>query len=220
MRLILFDLDNTLLAGDSDAEWARFLINKGLVDADTFQAASLRFQAEYQVGTLDIEAYLRFQLSPLTQHSSAHWALLHQEFMQIHIMPIMTEKGLALVKHHQAAEDRIVMITATNRFITEPIAHTFHITELIAVEIEEQDGRYTGHFVGVPSYQQGKVTRLDQWLQDKKLQWADFTETWFYSDSFNDLPLLKRVSHPVAVDPDKRLQAYALTHQWPIISLR
>jgi HAD superfamily hydrolase (TIGR01490 family) len=216
----MFDLDNTLLAGDSDAEWAQFLINKGLVDADRFHQTSLRFQADYQAGTLDIEAFLQFQLSPLTQFSPAQWAKLQQEFMQRHIVPMMTEKGHALVQHHQHNQDQVLIITATNRFITQPIAHAFNISELIAVEVEEQQGKYTGRFVGVPSFQEGKVTRLNLWLQAKQLQWADFTETWFYSDSFNDLPLLKRVSHPVAVDPDARLQAYALTHQWPIISLR
>lgn len=220
MRLVMFDLDNTLLAGDSDTEWPRFLIRKGLVEADRHHEANERFHRDYKAGILDIEAFLRFQLAPLTRYTPEQWTPLHQEFMREHILPIITDKSRALVKQHQDAGDLLLMITATNRFITGPIAEAFQISELIAVEVETKEGVYTGRPVGVPSYREGKIIRLDMWLQEKEFSWQDFTETWFYSDSFNDLPLLKRVSNPVAVDPDDILQAYAMSHGWPIISLR
>lgn len=220
MRLALFDLDNTLLAGDSDFEWAEFLISQGVLDRQLHQARNAKFYEDYKKGTLDIHAFLEFQLKPLSQHPRSQLDVWHQKYMETKIRGMMTEKARALVEKHRQAGDLMMVITATNGFVTAPIARAFGIENLIATIPEEIDGEFTGRVSGVPSFKEGKVSRLHAWLHEREQGLADFEETWFYSDSLNDLPLLKVVDHPVAVDPDPTLRAYAEEAKWPIISLR
>ncbi|HHO59409.1 MAG TPA: HAD family hydrolase [Thiotrichales bacterium] len=217
MPLALFDLDNTLLAADSDYLWGCFLVEKGLVDAQKYDEANQRFYAEYKQGTLDIYAFLAFSLQPLTQHSLDELNALHLEFMQKHIQPAMTEKGKKQIQQHKDRGDAVVVITATNSFITRPIADAFGADTLIATEPELVDGKYTGKVSGTPCFQEGKVTRLEQWLQQSG---HDLNESWFYSDSHNDIPLLEKVTFPVAVDPDDELKKLATTKGWMITSFR
>lgn len=220
MRLALFDLDNTLLAGDSDFEWAEFLISQGVLDRQLHQARNAKFYEDYKSGTLDIHAFLEFQLKPLSQHPRSQLDAWHQKYMETKIRGMMTAKSRALVEKHRQAGDLMMVITATNSFVTAPIAREFGIDNLIGTIPEEIDGEFTGRVTGIPSFKEGKVTRLYAWLHDRGQGLADFEETWFYSDSLNDLPLLKVVDHPVAVDPDPTLRAYAEEAKWPIISLR
>lgn len=220
MRLALFDLDNTLLAGDSDFEWAEFLISQGVLDRQLHQARNAKFYEDYKSGTLDIHAFLEFQLKPLSQHPRSQLDAWHQKYMETKIRGMMTAKSRALVEKHRQAGDLMMVITATNSFVTAPIAREFGIDHLIGTIPEEIDGEFTGRVTGVPSFKEGKVTRLHAWLHDRGQGLVDFEETWFYSDSLNDLPLLKVVDHPVAVDPDPTLRAYAEEANWPIISLR
>ena len=218
MGLAIFDLDNTLLAGDSDHAWGEFLLEQGAVDAEQFRRENDRYYAAYLAGTLNILEFLeQHQLRPLAAHDRAqleHWRV---DFMRNKIMPLITAPARALVEQHRAAGDTLLIITATNRFITAPIATVLGIEHLIATEPEEHDGRFTGRVAGVPAYREGKVTRLDAWLQEHSLR---LDQSWFYSDSHNDLPLLNRVSHPVAVNPDPMLSEIARARGWPIISLR
>jgi len=216
-RLVLFDLDNTLLAGDSDFEWAQFLIEQGVVDREVYEAHNLNFLRDYQAGTLDIHSFLDFQLKPLSRHPRAQLADWHCEFMKQKIRPLIRSTARALVERHRG--DLRVVITATNSFVTEPIAREFGIAELIATDPEERDGEFTGKVRGTPCFREGKVTRLEAWLAQRGGALSDYSESWFYSDSHNDLPLLERVSHPVAVDPDTALRARAERGGWPIISL-
>jgi HAD superfamily hydrolase (TIGR01490 family) len=218
MRLALFDLDNTLLAGDSDFEWAQFLIEKGVLDREVYEARNHQFYDAYMAGTLDIHEFLDFQLKPLSRHPRAELGEWHTEFLEKRIRPIMTQKSRDLVESHR--EDARVIITATNSFVTGPIAREFGIENLIATEPEQIDGEFTGRVSGVPAFREGKVTRLHAWLKDHDLDWNALEETWFYSDSLNDLPLLSIVSHPIAVDPDETLKEHALANDWRIISLR
>lgn len=220
MRLALFDLDNTLLAGDSDFEWAEFLISQGVLDRQLHQARNAKFYEDYKSGTLDIHAFLEFQLKPLSQHPRSQLDAWHQKYMETKVRGMMTTKSRTLVEKHRQAGDLMMVITATNSFVTAPIAREFGIDNLIGTIPEEIDGEFTGRVTGVPSFKEGKVTRLHAWLHDRGQGLADFEETWFYSDSLNDLPLLKVVDHPVAVDPDPTLRAYAEEAKWPIISLR
>lgn len=220
MKLVLFDLDNTLLAGDSDFEWAQFLISKGVLDREVHEAKNREFYDHYKAGTLDIHAFLDFQLKPLSRHPRAQLNAWHAEYMQTRIKPMMTVKSRQLVEMHKADADLVAIITATNRFVTAPIAREFGIEHLIATEVEEIDGQYTGRGAGIPCFKEHKITRLEMWLADQKLLWEDITQSWFYSDSLNDLPLLSRVNYPVAVDPDATLEAHAKLNDWPIISLR
>ena len=217
MPLALFDLDNTLLAADSDYLWGSFLVKKGLVDARQYDAANKRFYDEYKQGTLDIHEFLAFSLQPLTQHPLDRLHELHREFMQTHIRPVMTEVGKQQIQKHKDRGDTIVIITATNRFITAPIAQAFAADELIATEPEFVDGRYTGQVDGIPCFQDGKITRLEQWLQQTE---HNMDDSWFYSDSHNDIPLLEKVSFPVAVDPDDELKKVADERGWMIRSFR
>jgi len=217
MALALFDLDNTLLADDSDFLWGCFLVDNGLVDKATYDAANQRFYAEYKQGTLDIFEFLAFSLKPLTQFSSEKLAELHQAFMQKHILPAMTEKGMAQIQKHRDQGDFTLIITATNSFVTGPIAKAFQVDDLIATEAEIIDGRYTGKVAGTPCFQEGKITRLKQWLEDTS---HDLEGSTFYSDSHNDLSLLEIVSTPIAVDPDDELKATALEKGWQICSFR
>ena len=219
-NLALFDLDNTLLAGDSAYSWSLFLIEQGLLDASSHRARNEQFYQDYKNGNLDIYKFLEFQLKPLSQHSVAFLDTLHLKFMQEVIRPMMTTKAQDLVNKHQAAGDLCLIITATNSFVTKPIAEAYGIKHLIGTDPEMIDGRYTGGVSGVPSFQAGKVTRINQWLADRQQQLSDFETSYFYSDSHNDLPLMKLVTNPVAVDADETLAEYAKAQHWPHISLR
>ncbi|HEB77887.1 MAG TPA: HAD family hydrolase [Methylothermaceae bacterium] len=215
--MALFDLDNTLLGGDSDYLWGLFLVEQGLVDAETYHAANQRFYDDYRQGRLDIHAFLRFALKPLTQHSLARLEALRRRFVKEKIEPILLPAAQALVECHRRRGDRLAIITATNAFVTEPIARLFGIEALIATEPELKDGRYTGEVKGTPCFREGKVLRLRQWLEQHQL---DLSTATFYSDSHNDIPLLTRVAHPVAVDPDAPLERHAREQGWPVMSLR
>jgi len=218
MRLALFDLDNTLLAGDSDFEWAQFLIEKGVLDREVYEAQNQTFYDQYKAGTLDILEFLDFQLKPLSRHSRSQLDAWHAEFMTRKVLPMIAAGTPALLARH--AGDTQVIITATNRFVTAPIARHLGVAHLIATEPAEVDGEFTGKVHGLPSFKDGKVTRLEAWLNARGAGWGDIEASWFYSDSLNDLPLLAKVSHPVAVDPDATLRAHAEAHGWPVISLR
>lgn len=220
LRLVLFDLDNTLLGGDSDFEWAQFLIEQGVLDREVYEARNQAFYEQYKAGTLDIHEFLDFQLKPLSRHSRAQLDAWHAQFMRDKIRPLILPKARELVARHAAKADLMAIITATNSFVTRPIAREFGIDNLIATEPEEVDGAFTGRAAGVPSFREGKVTRLESWLNDRGLAWQGLSESWFYSDSLNDLPLLQRVSRPVAVDPDATLRLHAEKYGWPVISLR
>jgi len=217
VKLVLFDLDNTLLAGDSDFEWAQFLIEQGVLDREVYEARNQDFYDQYKAGTLDILEFLDFQLKPLSRHPRAVLDAWHREFMARKIAPIMRDSARALVARHHG--DLRVVITATNSFVTAPIAREFGIEHLIATEPEQRAGEFTGNVLGVPCFREGKVRRLEDWLAAQDRPLASFRESWFYSDSHNDLPLLERVTNPVAVDPDATLRAHAARHGWPIISL-
>lgn len=217
MRLVLFDLDNTLLAGDSDFEWAQFLIEQGVLDREVYEARNQAFYDQYKAGTLDILEFLDFQLKPLSRHPRAVLDAWHREFMARKIMPIIRRSARDLVERHCA--DLRAVITATNSFVTAPIAREFGVANLIATEPEQRDGEFTGNVSGIPCFREGKVKRLDEWLAGQGRALEAFDESWFYSDSHNDLPLLARVTHPVAVDPDDTLRAHAGEHHWPVISL-
>ncbi|MBI4195196.1 MAG: HAD family hydrolase [Betaproteobacteria bacterium] len=216
-RLVLFDLDNTLLAGDSDFEWAQFLIEQNVLDREVYEARNQSFYDQYKAGTLDIFEFLNFQLKPLSRHPRAVLEEWHREFMERKIAPIIRARARELVASH--APDLRVVITATNSFVTAPIAREFGIENLIATEPEQRDGEFTGRVSGVPCFREGKVTRLGQWLEGRGSSLRSFDQSWFYSDSLNDLALLSRVTHPVAVDPDDTLRAHANECGWPIISL-
>lgn len=218
LRLALFDLDNTLLAGDSDFEWAQFLIDQGVLDREVYEARNQHFYDQYKAGTLDIHEFLDFQLKPLARHSRAQLDAWHREFMATRIIPMVAPGTAELLRRH--AGDTCMIVTATNSFVTAPIAAHLGVPHLIATEPEAVNGEFTGGVAGTPSFREGKVTRLEQWLAERALGWADVAESWFYSDSLNDLPLLAQVSHPVAVDPDATLRAHAKAHGWPVMSLR
>ena len=219
-NLALFDLDNTLLAGDSDYNWSLFLIKQGLLDEKTHHERNEQFYMDYKNGNLDIYKFLAFQLKPLSEHSVADLNALHAKYMDTVIRPMMTKKAQDLVNQHKAQGDLCLVITATNSFVTKPIAQAYGIAHLIGTDPEMANGAYTGGVAGVPSFQEGKVTRLQQWLAERGQVLADFERSYFYSDSHNDLPLMKLVTHPVAVDADAKLTDYALQHGWPHISLR
>ena len=217
MSLAIFDLDNTLLGGDSDYLWGEFLVSQGLVDGDDYRRRNDRFYEDYKAGTLDIYEFLAFSLKPLSEHSLERLQALHRQFMTQAIEPIVLPKALQLVDSHRQRGDTLLIITATNRFVTGPIAERFGVHELLATDPEMMGNRYTGAVQGVPCFKEGKVTRLTEWLNSEM---HDLDGSWFYSDSHNDLPLLNMVTHPVAVDPDPQLADYARQHDWQIISLR
>ncbi|MDP2835116.1 MAG: HAD family hydrolase [Pseudomonadota bacterium] len=218
MRLALFDLDNTLLAGDSDFEWAQFLIDQGVLDRELYEARNQAFYDQYKAGTLDIHEFLDFQLKPLARHPRAQLDAWHRDYMASKVIPMIAPGTAELLQRH--ADDVCMIVTATNSFVTTPIARHLGVPHLIATEPEQVNGDFTGRVAGTPSFREGKVERLEQWLTEQGKTWADVTETWFYSDSLNDLPLLARVHHPVAVDPDATLREHAEKHGWPVISLR
>jgi HAD superfamily hydrolase (TIGR01490 family) len=218
MKLALFDLDNTLLDGDSDHAWAQFLIEEGVLHAGEYHAKNEWFYERYKDGTLDIHEFLDFQLAPIANRPRAQLDEWHVEFMQRKIRPMIAPGAPALVAKHANADTAIV--TATNRFITGPIARELGVSALIATDIDERpDGTFTGKPRGTPTFREGKIVAVDAWLASKGRRLADY-ESWFYSDSMNDLPLLERVTHPVAVDPDPILKARAGERGWRIMSLR
>lgn len=217
MTLAIFDLDNTLIAGDSDHAWGEYLVSKHLVDAEFYQQQNDRFFSDYLDGKLDIQAYLEFSLAPLTKHPKEQLHKWREDFLNTIITPIILAKGRSLIAEHREKGDTVMIITATNRFVTQPIADALGVEHLIAIEVEEEHGRYTGKPCGIPSYQEGKVKRLKAWLDSNQ---QDIDGAYFYSDSHNDLPLLELVDHPVAVDPDDTLARISRERGWPIISLR
>ncbi len=217
MALAIFDLDNTLIAGDSDHSWGVFLVEKQLVDAETYRLANDGFYADYKNGTLDIRAYLQFSLAPLAHYSMVELEKLHAEFMRDHIEPLMLPKAEALLQQHRDQGDHLLIITATNGFVTRPIARRLGVDDILATDPEVIDGRYTGNFVGIPCFQAGKITHLHEWLKHSH---HSLEGAYFYSDSINDLPLLEQVDQPVAVDPDELLASIARERNWKVLSLR
>jgi len=217
MTLALFDLDNTLIGGDSDHAWGQFIVTKGLVDEESYAADNDRFYEDYLRGELDADAYQRFSMKPLAGKSIEWIADLHKEFMTKHIEPIWLDKSEALVEKHRQQSHRLVVITATNRTVVAPIVEKFGIADLICSETEIIDGKYTGNLVDEPCMGSGKVSKLKRWMNQNN---ENLNGAIFYSDSHNDLPLLNLVSHPVAVDPDDTLKTTAKDKNWPIISLR
>jgi HAD superfamily hydrolase (TIGR01490 family) len=221
LNLALFDLDGTLLTGDSDYGWAQFLIARGVLDAEVYESENQRFFDDYKAGTLDIYAFLDFQLAPLAAHPRAQLDAWHAEFMREQILPMITDKARQLVKRHLGGGDLCAVVTATNSFVTAPIAHEFGLTHLIATEPEIRDGAFTGKVSGIPCFREGKVTRVEAWLAGLSLNLqTGFAHSLFYSDSRNDLALLERVTDPVVVAPDDSLREIAVTRGWPVISLR
>lgn len=217
MPLTIFDLDETLIAADSDHEWGQFVIDKGLVDAQKHKKKNDDFYEQYKAGQLDIDEYLQFSCSILTQYSIEDLHRFRSEFVAQRILPIILDKAQDLVKKHRELGDTLLVITSTMEFVTRPIVDEFGIDILIAPDPEIVSNRYTGRIVGVPSFAAGKVTRLEQWLANRQ---DSLEGSSFYSDSHNDLPLLRLVDNPVAVDPDPILREKAEENQWPIISLR
>ncbi len=219
MKLALFDLDHTLLPIDSDQSWGEFTVRLGWHDSDTFLKRNNEFYAHYQAGTLNIHDYVGFASEAFCQRGPEVAAQAHTQFMREVIQPVIRPEALALVQKHRDAGDRVLIITATNEFVTRPIARAFGVEELIAVElVRDAQGWFTNEISGVPTLREGKVQRLQQWLTTQGLDWAD-VDTTFYSGSRNDLPLLERVNHPVATNPDDTLRAVALEKGWPILEL-
>ena len=217
MSLAIFDLDNTLLADDSDYLWGQFLVDQKIVDADYYAQENERFYQEYKQGQLDILEFLKFSLKPLADNTLEDLYQWRSQFITEVIQPILLAPAQELINKHTQRGDTLLVITATNHFVTEPIVNLYGIQHLLATIPELIANRYTGKVAGTPCFQEGKVTRLEQWLQETGYTLQD---SWFYSDSHNDLPLLKRVTHPVAVNPDDSLRHYAGQKNWPIISLR
>tara|TARA_R110002167_G_scaffold100989_10_gene263436 strand:+ start:1399 stop:2055 length:657 start_codon:yes stop_codon:yes gene_type:complete len=217
VALAIFDLDNTLLAGDSDHAWGEFLVAKGIVDAELYKQANDQFLKDYQTGDLDIQAYLEFALQPLINQPLSKLHALREDFFETKIKPIMLPKGKELLQFHRNNGDFLLIITATNRFVTEIIAQAFEVDDLIATEPEIINEQYTGKVAGTPSFKEGKITRLYEWLKDKEHK---LSGAFFYSDSHNDIPLLELVDFAVAIDPDDILREKSEQNKWPIQSLR
>ena len=215
--LAIFDLDNTLLNGDSDHAWGEFLCSKGVVDAEEYRKANDYFYEQYKSGSMNIFEFLEFALRPLAANSNETLAEWHAEFMQEVIQPMMLPKAAALLQKHRDAGEHLMIITATNRFVTGPIAEQLGVDTIIATDPEMVNGNYTGKVAGTPCFQAGKVERLNTWLADNG---ATLEGSSFYSDSINDLPLLEKVDYPVAVNPDEKLTAEANRRGWPILDLR
>jgi HAD superfamily hydrolase (TIGR01490 family) len=216
-RLALFDLDNTLLDGDSDHAWAQFLIEEGVLHAGEYNAKNEWFYERYKDGTLDIHEFLDFQLAPIAGRPRRQLDDWHAAFMRRKIRPIIVPGAADLISRH--AGDLTAIVTATNRFITAPIAAELGVANLLATDIEEVDGLFTGKPRGTPTFREGKIRRVREWLAERGATLADY-ESWFYSDSLNDLPLLELVDHPVAVDPDRTLREKARERGWAILSLK
>ncbi|GHB25018.1 HAD family hydrolase [Salinicola rhizosphaerae] len=218
MSLAIFDLDNTLLSCDSDHAWGEFLVEQGAVDGDAYRRANDQFLADYRAGRLDLMAYLSMALKPLTENSEEQLRAWHQQFMACKIEPNVLPQGEELLAWHRQRGDFLLIVTATNRFVTGPIAERLGVDDLIAVEPARENGAYTGQITGVPSYREGKVTRMETWLEGHPTLTLD--DAWFYSDSINDRFLLERVANPVAVDPDDALRQLAGDNGWRVLSLR
>ena len=219
-NLALFDLDHTLLSCDSDYEWGQFLVDRGVLERAEYEAQNAAYYERYQAGTLDIHEFLGFALRPLAEHAPEDLARWHAEFMAARIRPAMSAQARSLVRRHLDAGDLCAVVTATNSFVTGPIAREFGVPHLVATEPEQAGGRFTGRVAGIACFRQGKIARVDAWLAVRGRRLRDFAQSSFYSDSHNDLPLLERVSRPVAVDPDDQLAAEAGRRGWPVISLR
>lgn len=219
-RLTLFDLDNTLIAGDSDYGWAQFLIEAGALDADSYERRNAGFFADYQAGTLDIHAFLDFQLRPLAGHDMTQLLGWRDRFVAEKIVPMLLPDAQAVVHQRLETGDLVAIVTATNSFITRPIAALHGISELVATEPEMIDGRFTGRTTGEPAFRAGKLLRVRDWLAAMDRSLDDFSQSWFFSDSHNDLPLLSAVTHPVAVDPDPLLREHAAAQGWPVVTWR
>jgi HAD superfamily hydrolase (TIGR01490 family) len=217
VSLAIFDLDNTLIADDSDYLWGQFLVDQGIVDKNHYESANAKFYDDYKQGTLDIVEFLRFSLQPLADNNPEQLYQWRAQFIEETIRPLMLESARQLIDKHKSRGDTLLVITATNRFVTEPIVNLYGIENLLATTPEFIDGRYTGGFNGTPCFREGKVKLLEAWLKNSTETMQD---SWFYSDSHNDLPLLQLVDNPVAVDPDEKLADYAKASNWPIISLR
>jgi HAD superfamily hydrolase (TIGR01490 family) len=217
VRLAIFDLDNTLLGGDSDHAWGQFLVNQGIVDGESYQKGNDHFYQQYQQGCLDINEFLRFALKPLAEHSKQQLDQWHQQFMKEAISPLRLPKADALLQKHREQGDFLLIITATNLFVTGPIAQSLGVDHILATVPEFIDGAYTGKVDGTPCFQEGKVERLQHWLQQTGY---NLTESYFYSDSHNDLPLLELVEYPIVVDADNILKEHAKNKGWGDISLR
>ena len=217
MPVALFDLDNTLIAGDRDSLWGEHLVSCGAIDDDQFSAAHRQFHEQYMQGSLDINAFLEFALRPLAEHRLEDLQAWRDDFMQRHIEPIVLPAAEKLIELHRRAGDSLAIVTATNSFVTTPIAQRLGIPTLMATEPEILEGRYTGRHTGIPTFQEGKIAAVDDWLKNNGL---NDSVCFFYSDSRNDIPLLERVDHPVAVDPDEALTQEAKQRGWPIITLR
>src|SRR5687768_2319274 len=220
MRLALFDLDNTLLAGDSDYEWGQFLVDRGILERAAYEAQNRAYYEQYTAGTLDIHEYLGFALRPLAEHTPEKLGCWQPQFIASCFLPMVSARAQALVLGHLDRGDLCAIITATNSFVTAPIAREFGVPHLVATEPESRAGRFTGRVAGTPCFRDGKVRRLDEWLAAQGRALGEFAESCFYSDSHNDLPLLERVSRPVAVDPDEALARTARERGWEVMSLR
>jgi HAD superfamily hydrolase (TIGR01490 family) len=220
VNLALFDLDNTLLACDSDYEWGQYLVDRGVLGRAEYEAQNAAFYEQYKAGTLDIHEFLGFALRPLAEHTPQDLERWHADFMAARIRPAMGAPARALVRRHLDAGDLCAVVTATNSFVTAPIAREFGVAHLVATEPERVAGRFTGRVAGVPCFKEGKIARVESWLAGEGRRLQDFAQSTFYSDSHNDQPLLERVTHPVAVDPDEVLAAEAGRRGWPVISLR
>lgn len=216
MALAIFDLDHTLLSGDSDYSWGQFLVDNSLVDPDTYQQRNDYFYEQYKQGELQIFEYLEFAMKPLTEHPLPLLLEARARFLKERIEPLISAASRELILKHRQQGDTLLIITATNGFVTYPIAELLGIEHIIAPHPEVIEGNYTGKIVGIPSFQHGKVERLNDWLTE---QGMTLDGSYFYSDSHNDLPLLREVTHPVAVDPDDTLKAVADDQGWPVISL-
>jgi HAD superfamily hydrolase (TIGR01490 family) len=218
-RLALFDLDHTLLPLDSDYEWGEFTIRLGWCDASEFKRRNAEYFEHYRAGTLDIHEYIRFATEAIRSRGPQQAAQAHARFMDEVIRPALRPQALDLVERHRQAGEQLLIVTATNDFVTAPIAQVFGVAELIAVQLErDAHGQVTGEILGTPSAREGKVQRMNEWLAQRSLDWAD-VETTFYSNSLNDLPLLERVTYPVATNPDDKLRSLAQARGWPILDL-
>ena len=217
MDLAIFDLDNTLISGDSDYLWGKYLVACGLVDVDNYESINQRFYDDYQNGSLDIYAFLKFSFEPLANHSLDTLLEIRSKFLNECIWPLISKQSRDLIQKHRDKGHYLLIITATNLFITEPIARKLGVESIIATEAQIVNGQYTGEVEGIPCFKEGKVKRLNDWLKSTS---HNLDNSWFYSDSHNDLPLLELVTHPVAVDPDEKLEQHANNNNWPIISLR
>jgi HAD superfamily hydrolase (TIGR01490 family) len=220
MELVLFDLDNTLLAGDSDYEWAQFLMERGVLDREVYEARNDEFFRQYTAGTLDIHEFLDSQLAPLARHPRAQLDVWHADFMAAKVRPMIGSRSRELVAGHLASGALCAIVTATNSFVTGPIAREFGVEHLIATEPELRGGSFTGKVAGTPCFREGKVARVEEWLAGIGRPLESFAASWCYSDSHNDLPLLERVTRPVAVDPDDTLRGVAESRGWQLLSLR